>query len=170
MLSKESIEKSSLLDLEKNQYFSFLEEEKYEFSSVLSLKAILTRIIEQGKEPYDKGNFVMFRKVVGHSDLQEPAEDYSTESERWFVHFTDSFFKTIGKYKDKSLRGRILDSLELITANPTVPNGNTIKPMNKNLAGHWRLRIGDYRIIYFPDEKTKTLSLITFSPRKDAYT
>lgn len=33
----------------------------------------------------------------------------------------------------------------------------------------WRLRIGDYRIIYIVDKRSKTITILSVSHRKDAY-
>ena len=88
--------------------------------------------------------------------------------QQWFIGMTAEFMKTLGKI-DKNLRARILEALAQISTAPVTPVGNTINPLSKNKKGMWRYRIGDYRLIYQPDENSKHILLLTFTARGNAY-
>ena len=49
---------------------------------------------------------------------------------------------------DKKLQGRILLAITELTAQPNVLRGDTVKPLQGDLNGYWRYRIGDYRLVY----------------------
>ena len=87
---------------------------------------------------------------------------------KWYIGMTAEFMKTLGKI-DKNLRARILEALAQISTAPVTPVGNTINPLSKNKKGMWRYRIGDYRLIYQPDENSKHILLLTFTARGNAY-
>jgi len=89
--------------------------------------------------------------------------------EEWLVAFTSEFRKSIQHYNDKKLQGRILEAISEITLTPMMTKGDTIKCLKGPLEGRWRYRIGKYRIIYYPDLKTKRISLIAISSRENAY-
>ena len=48
------------------------------------------------------------------------------------------------------------------------PNLTNIKKLT-NFEPAYRYRIGDYRIIYYPDKNTKHILLLSFSPRGSVY-
>jgi mRNA interferase RelE/StbE len=54
---------------------------------------------------------------------------------------------------------------ERLTTNPNAYG----KPMRRSLAGHRRLRVSQYRIIYRIDEKQKIVYISTIGHRKDVY-
>jgi len=85
------------------------------------------------------------------------------------VSFTSEFRKNLSQYNDKKLQGRVLEAVAEIIVTPTTKRGNTVKPLTGPLAGQWRYRIGDYRLIYLPDEDAKRVSLIAVRPRGNAY-
>lgn len=103
-------------------------------------------------------------------------EDYDQKSQplfsrsppNWYVGFSREFVKSITKV-DRKKQGRILEALGKIAAAPTEISGDTIKPLTGDLAGLWRCRMGDDRLIYFPDILSKKIVLISFGPRGDAY-
>ena len=104
--------------------------------------------------------------------FKEPIADdgirYSIAPPEWHIGFTDEFLKSI-KGIDRKLQGRILESLKEISETPLQVKGDTMKPLDNNLKGLWRYRIGDYRLLYKPDKKTKLILLICFSHRKNVY-
>ena len=63
---------------------------------------------------------------------------------------THEFTKDISNI-DRKLQGRVLEAIRQIVHKPTVPLGDTIKPMTYNSKGLWRYRLGDYKLIYLPD-------------------
>jgi len=86
----------------------------------------------------------------------------------WDLGFTSEFSKAIASI-DRKLQGRVLQALNYISSKPTVPKGNTVKPLSGEHKGLWRYRIGDYRLIYRPDSDNTRVELITVVSRGSAY-
>ena len=86
----------------------------------------------------------------------------------WYVAFTDQFRAQLAGL-DRKLLGRVLEKIAELTVNPTQILGDTIKPLDGNLKGFWRIRFGDYRLIYFPDKEHGNIAIYSLSPRVDAY-
>ena len=62
------------------------------------------------------------------------------------------------------IRSRIENRIEELAKNPF-----TKKSKKLSDRPGYRLRIGDYRIIYFVDKKKRTITILSASHRKDAY-
>lgn len=90
------------------------------------------------------------------------------KSPDWYIGFSNEFMKSITKI-DRKKQGRILEAIGRIAEAPLEAHGDTIKPLTADLSGLWRCRLGDDRLIYFPDKGTKKVTLISFSSRGDAY-
>lgn len=103
--------------------------------------------------------------------LQEEGSNFQSAQDRetWLVAFTSEFRKNLDQYNDKKLQGRVLEALADIVKAPVTKRGDTVKDLKGPLEGKWRYRIGDYRLIYYPDEQTRKVSLIAFQPRGNAY-
>ena len=69
---------------------------------------------------------------------------------------------------DRALRIRMRDAIEGLTQ--TSPKGD-IKPMEGKPAGHYRLRVGGYRVIYRYDHDgvMTVLYILDVGPRGDIY-
>lgn len=93
---------------------------------------------------------------------------FSRRPPDWYVGFSHEFLKCIAK-ADGKLRGRILDAIGKISEAPMEAVGDTVKPLTSNLSGLWRYRIGDDRLVYFPDHEEKKITLIFFGARGDVY-
>lgn len=68
------------------------------------------------------------------------------------------------KIEKKSLR-RIVASIKTLSENP-------FSPRSKKLIGsdsHYRLRVGQYRVLYEIDSKNKVITIFRIRHRKDAY-
>lgn len=102
---------------------------------------------------------------------QENVENsqFDHEGKGWLVAFTSEFQKNIDQYNDKKLQGRVLEAMVDIVLSPMTKRGDTVKALKGPLEGKWRYRIGDFRLIYYPDEKAKKVSLIAFRPRGNVY-
>ena len=87
---------------------------------------------------------------------------------QWYIGLTGEFNKAISKI-DKKLQGRILEAITDIVNDPLSQIGNTLKPLRGNKKGLWRYRIGNYRLIYQPDQISKHVLLLTVLPRGSAY-
>lgn len=95
-------------------------------------------------------------------------ERESVYPREWVFAPTAAFLKSVEKM-DVSLGGRVMRAITELCAKPTKSRGDTVKPLSGELRGKWRYRIGDYRLIYHPDEKTRTVFLLGLFPRGSAY-
>lgn len=112
-----------------------------------------------------------FNKARLHLDEEYDPESqplFSLRSPDWYIGLSNEFVKSIAK-ADRKKQGRILDAIAKISAAPIEVYGDTIKPLTGNLAGLWRCRLGDDRLIYYPDIESKKVILIIFSSRGEAY-
>ena len=68
---------------------------------------------------------------------------------------------------DKALAKKIARCLEQLEHNPRFhPN---IKALKGNLAGYYRYRLGDYRVIYSIDDQVLVVAVIEIAHRKEVY-
>jgi addiction module RelE/StbE family toxin len=81
---------------------------------------------------------------------------------------TSDFTKAVSKI-DKKLQGRILAAISQIASAPVSPVGDTVKSLTGEMRGMWRYRIGDYRIIYRPDQTSKHILLLIFAASGSTY-
>ncbi len=77
---------------------------------------------------------------------------------------TDEFIKAVQAI-DRKLQGRILEAISYLSRKPTEPKGDTVKPLTGDLKGLWRYRLGDYRLVYRPEEEDRQVVLVTFTSR-----
>lgn len=89
-------------------------------------------------------------------------------SQSWLISFSKEFMKQIRSI-DRKLQGRVLDAISEIASSPCVVIGDTRKPLQGELRGSWRYRIGDYRLVYRPDESKQTVHLVAFGSRGGIY-
>ena len=85
----------------------------------------------------------------------------------WRFKATSNFIKDVKKRI--GLFDSILKAVEKIRQHPTSPRGNTVKRLTRDLKGMWRYRIGDFRLVYEPDDKRRVVHLMSISHRKDVY-
>lgn len=100
------------------------------------------------------------------SDVRFSLEEHAKLE--WKIAFTAQFTKAISG-ADRSMQGRILLALAEIANVPHTPKGDTIKPLSGRLRGLWRYRLGDYRLVYEPEEAKRLVVLLDFAPRGGAY-
>ncbi len=62
---------------------------------------------------------------------------------------------------------RILEIFEMIAANPFA-NHRNVKPI-KGVAGAFRFRLGDWRVLYHVDKEARILTALDIRPRGGAY-
>ncbi len=108
------------------------------------------------------------RRERGEPPEQRTMFSLKTIEPEWYLAMTNNFTDSIRKI-DRKLQGRILDALGKISKSPDKPIGNTLKPLTGDMKGFWRYRIGDYRLIYQPDETKHHIYLLSFAPRGSAY-
>jgi mRNA-degrading endonuclease RelE of RelBE toxin-antitoxin system len=115
---------------------------------------------------------IYYKLLSARADLEErePYDGplFSRRPPDWYVGFSHEFLKCIAK-ADGKLRGRILDAIGKLSEAPMEAVGDTVKPLTSNLSGLWRYRIGDDRLVYFPDHEEKKITLIFFGARGDVY-
>jgi mRNA interferase RelE/StbE len=83
----------------------------------------------------------------------------------WDVVFTDASKKFLKKLRDAALLDRLLAAAEKLSADPRPPGC-------RKLAGtsdRYRIRVGDYRIIYRVDDGKVTVLVLLIGHRREVY-
>lgn len=80
------------------------------------------------------------------------------------VFFARSAEKELGRFAEP-LCSRILTRIEALARDPR-PHG--CRKLEGG-AGLWRVRIGDYRVLYSIDDRRRTVDVIAIRHRADAY-
>jgi len=93
---------------------------------------------------------------------------FSIVAPDWYIGFSNEFVKSIANI-DRKMQGRILEAISKIAAAPIDVHGDTIKPLTGNQKGLWRYRLGDARLLYYPDVELRNVVLISFASRGDIY-
>lgn len=93
---------------------------------------------------------------------------YSRKLGDWTIGLSPAFRKAIGSV-DKKLQGRILEAIAGICEDPLTAQGDTKKPLEGNLKGLWRYRIGEFRLIYRPENAASVVVLVDFVARSAGY-
>jgi mRNA-degrading endonuclease RelE of RelBE toxin-antitoxin system len=124
-----------------------------------------------------KPSLLAMPSVVPSRAAESPADSFGYEVPKpprpkrpppWYIGMSSSFTKAISKI-DRKLQGRILEALTDITENPTTVRGDTVKPLSGELQGCWRYRLGDYRLVYSPDQSSGDITLLAFASRGSIY-
>ena len=71
------------------------------------------------------------------------------------------------KRLELATRKRIVEAIETLASDPSNQNLD-VKPL-QGRPGEFRLRVGDYRIIYEPEQQILLISVITIRSRGDVY-
>ncbi len=69
------------------------------------------------------------------------------------------------RWLDAKLRARIEKGIDRLSGDPR--KAGDVKPLKGS--GDWRLRVGDYRVIFSIDDKAKTVTVLEVVKRGDAY-
>lgn len=70
---------------------------------------------------------------------------------------------------DKRTRKRIKRVLEELEQAESPLFHQNVKPLTGELKGDYRLRVGDWRLLFTPDKEKKIIHLYAILPRGDAY-
>jgi mRNA interferase RelE/StbE len=81
----------------------------------------------------------------------------------WQVALTHETEKNLKKLPANIIQ-RVKDAIREIVANPL-----SGKPLRGNLKGQYSFRIGDYRMVYIPEEKHGRIYVLYVRHRRDAY-
>lgn len=75
--------------------------------------------------------------------------------------------KSLGTLQPK-LRARIVAKVRAVATDPTGRHSQA-KALRGKLAGLFRLRIGDWRVIYELDHQREVVRILTVKPREEGY-
>ncbi len=70
--------------------------------------------------------------------------------------------------QNQHLRLRLRNAVDRLQSDPMPSSGYDIQPV-KGHPGMWRLRVGDWRILYTVDENTHVIYIVAVHPRGQAY-
>ncbi len=84
---------------------------------------------------------------------------------KYSIVFTKSAMKELVKMPDDDVR-KVVAKIDLLAENPR-PQG-AIK-LKGGLDLYWRIRVGDFRIIYSIEDIIKVVEIIAVGHRKDVY-
>lgn len=129
-------------------------------SFVLELiEALNPRVEEEG---------VLYSRGAVDAPLFSRASRNFSPYEGWHFGFSKRFVQE-AQQLDKNMQGRIFTAMTKIAEAPMQPVGDTVKPLSENLEGLWRFRIGDYRLIYFPESAQRRITLVAIASRGSVY-
>ncbi len=86
----------------------------------------------------------------------------------WKIEHTDESIKNLRKVSRRLAR-RVLVSLEEVGALQSPFTHRQVKKLTGDLRGLYRLRVGEYRVIFKLDPKEKQITVISILPRGAAY-
>ena len=92
--------------------------------------------------------------------------DDPTAGRPWRFAHTNRFRKDVHGHMSKFMA--IGKATWDICRDPTTSRGQDIKPL-EGRPGRWRYRLGDYRIIYWPDKRERRVVFERFGPRGNVY-
>ena len=81
----------------------------------------------------------------------------------WQAFLTHEAEKNLKKLPANIIE-RVKDAIREISINPL-----TGKPLKGNLKGQYSFRLGDYRIVYIPEERKHCIFVLYIRHRRDAY-
>jgi mRNA interferase RelE/StbE len=88
--------------------------------------------------------------------------------DRWLFGLGQQFLKAVDSI-DRKMQGQILQAMTAIAKAPLTNRGDTVKPLMGEMNGYWRYRIGNFRLVYYPDEATRTITFYDFASRGSVY-
>ena len=71
---------------------------------------------------------------------------------------------------DKATRRRIKLALEKLEQRENPLLGRNVRPLTGRLRGDYRLRVGDWRVLFTPIKEEKLIYVYAILPRGEAYT
>lgn len=138
------------------------------FGNTFDFEDLLSKFWDLNVPPEIYQSFRYAQRRLEENNSPEIQVRFSRSEPDWFIGFSHEFVKSIAK-ADRKKQGRILEAIGKIAAAPIEVCGDTIKPLTADLTGLWRCRIGDDRLIYYPNIQTKQIVLISFGARGDVY-
>jgi mRNA interferase RelE/StbE len=86
----------------------------------------------------------------------------------WSVELSKSTLKTLDCL-GKRAASRILDRLEELEETENPLRHKDVRPLEGKLKGSYRLRVGEYRIIFELDSESRRIGLLAIVPRGKGY-
>ncbi len=83
----------------------------------------------------------------------------------YVVYFKETARKELYKLPDKVLK-KVLSAIDGLSNDPRPPGVKKLKGKGENL---WRIRVGDYRVIYLVDDQIRIINVRKIGNRKDVY-
>jgi mRNA interferase RelE/StbE len=86
----------------------------------------------------------------------------------WSVEFSKSSLKALGRLGRRAST-RILVALEELGGQENPLRHKDVRPLEGKLKGFYRLRVGEYRVIFELDPENKRIGLLALVPRGKGY-
>ena len=84
---------------------------------------------------------------------------------KYKTSFTDIALKHLKRYSEND-RKLIIKNIELLAKNP-LSKGNIVKLVEYDIS--YRMRVGNYRVLFERDDNLKIIDIIDILPRREAY-
>lgn len=91
-----------------------------------------------------------------------------TPEKLWRARFSDDSIKFLKKLDIKT-SNKLLDKIEKIEQLVNPSSSNQVKRLTGKLRDYYRLRVGNYRIIFELDTANNLIGILQIVTRKDAY-
>src|SRR6266851_9658920 len=112
--------------------------------------------------------WLLRRARASREKVSKQLSDGSRRGRRRMGDYTISFARSARKELERlpaGLAGRIMGKIEALSDNPR-PAGVTKLKGHKGL---WRLRVGDYRVVYFIDDAARVADVAIVRHRREVY-
>jgi mRNA interferase RelE/StbE len=86
----------------------------------------------------------------------------------WSVEFSKSALKALERL-DKTVSPRILDYLESLAETENPLRHKDVRSLEGKLKAFYRLRVGEYRVIFELDAENRRIGVLAIVPRGRAY-
>lgn len=70
--------------------------------------------------------------------------------------------------QERTQRVRLMEKIDLLSLDPYPGPGRDVKPLQA-FPGMWRLRVGNWRILYTIDQYARTVNIVSVRSRGQAY-
>ena len=103
--------------------------------------------------------------ILGHpSTVASPQEAFKRlpETAPWYIALTDEFINAVSNI-DRTLQRRILEAIGYLSRTLTLPAGDTVIALARDLTGLWHYRLGDSRFMYRPEFDNGRVVLVAFT-------
>jgi len=88
--------------------------------------------------------------------------------ERWDVVYQRTFNKALRRL-DVKMQERIRAAVRDLVETPLEARGDTIQPLSNNQKGLWRYRIGNFRMLFYPNRELRTIVIVDLDTRDRVY-